>query len=306
GRVNGAASVVRPVLTSKKAVVLSHALNPRMTNISPYKMAAGTIDDAVGCAIAAGADIHHMAIMDNFCWCSSDEPERLGQLLETAKACYDVAVEYGTPFISGKDSMFNDFRGFDADDNPVKISVPPTLLISTLGVIPDATKVQTIDWKMPGDKIFVIGETKAEFGGSEFANMKELKDLDVPSVDPKAAKDRYERVFKAHQDGLLASSQYIWQGGLGAALAKSCIAGELGAHIDLSSVSNDLATAMWSESKSRFLVSVADNKCDELAKRFPEAIEIGEVAGERLVIAGADAVSVAELSASYQETFSKF
>ncbi len=306
GRVNGAASVVRPVLTSKKAVVVSHALNPRMTNIAPYKMAAATIDDAVGCAVAAGADIHHLAIMDNFCWCSSDETERLGQLLETAKACYDVAVEYGTPFISGKDSMFNDFRGFDKDDKPVKISVPPTLLISTLGVIPDATKVQTIDWKMPGDKIFVIGETKAEFGGSEFANMKELKDLDVPMVDPAKAKDRYERIFKALQDGLLASSQYVWQGGLGAALAKSCVAGQMGAHIDLSSVSSDLATAMWSESNSRFLVSVAGDKCDELAKRFPEAIEIGEVAGDQLVIAGADALSVADLSAAYHETFRDF
>jgi phosphoribosylformylglycinamidine synthase len=317
GRVNGAASVVRPVLTSKKAVVLSHALNPRMTNISPYKMAAATIDDAVGAAIAAGADINHMAIMDNFCWCSSDEPERLGQLLETAKACYDVAVEYGTPFISGKDSMFNDFRGFDANDNPVKISVPPTLLISTLGVIPDAEKVQTIDWKIPGDKIFVIGETKAEFGGSEFANIQKEslvvsrqslgeEIFEVPIVDTKKAKDRYKRMFQAHQDGLFASSQYIWQGGLGVALAKSCVAGELGAHIDLSFVSEDLSTAMWSESKSRFLVSVANNKCDELAKLFPEAIEIGEVAGDQLVIAGMGMVKVAELSASYQETFKDF
>ncbi len=306
GRVNGAAAVVRPVLTSNKAVVTSHALNPRMTNMNPYAMAAATIDDAVASAVATGANIDHMAIMDNFCWCSSDEVERLGQLLETAKACYDVATIYGTPYISGKDSMFNDFRGYDANDKEIKISVPPTLLISTLSVIPDANKVQTIDWKMAGDKIFVIGETSAEFGGSEFSNMKELKDSIVPVLNAEESKDRYDRMFVAHQSGLLASSQHVWQGGLATALAKSCVAGQLGAHVDLSKISEDLSTAMWSESKSRFLVSVASNKVGELEKLFPEAIEIGEVAGDDLVIAGLDAVSVEKLSDAYRETFSKF
>jgi len=145
GRVNGTASVVRPVLDSKKAVVLSQSLGARATESDGYQMAAGAIDDCVAAAVAAGADVDTMAIMDNFCWCSSDEPARLGQLLATAQACYDTAMVYGTPFISGKDSMFNDFKGFDADDNPVKISVPPTLLISSLGVIPDAVHTQTID-----------------------------------------------------------------------------------------------------------------------------------------------------------------
>ncbi len=306
GRVNGSAAVTRPVLTSKKAVVTSHALNPRMTNMNPYAMAAATIDDAVAAAVAAGANVDHMAIMDNFCWCSSDETNRLGQLVETAKACYDVATVYGTPYISGKDSMFNDFRGFDADDNEIKISVPPTLLISTLSVIPDATAVQTIDWKGLGDKIFVIGETNAEFGGSEFSNMKELDDSVVPALKAEESKDRYDRMFTAHQSGLLASSQHVWQGGLATALAKSCIASQNGAHIDLAQVSEDLPTALWSESKSRFLVSVAPHNVDELQKLFPEAAEIGEVAGSDLVIAGLETLSVEKLSKAYHDTFKSF
>jgi phosphoribosylformylglycinamidine synthase len=306
GRVNGSAAVTRPVLSSNKAVVTSHALNPRMTNMNPYAMAAATIDDAVGSAVAAGANVDHMAIMDNFCWCSSDEISRMGQLLETAKACYDVATVYGTPYISGKDSMFNDFRGFDADDKEVKISVPPTLLISTLGVIPDATKVQTIDWKMAGDKIFVIGETKAEFGGSEFRNMKGLNDSAVPVLNAEKAKSRYVRMFSAHQKGLLASSQHVWQGGLATALAKSCIAAQMGAHVDLNKISEDLATAMWSESKSRFLVSIASEKVSEFEKLFPEAVEIGEVAGSDLVIAGVEAVSVEKMAEAYFDTFKSF
>lgn len=306
GRVSGSAAVTRPVLTSNKAVVTSHALNPRMTNMNPYAMAAATIDDAVAAAVAIGANVDHMAIMDNFCWCSSDETNRLGQLLETAKACYDVATVYGTPYISGKDSMFNDFRGFDADDKEVKISVPPTLLISTLSVTPDATKVQTIDWKVAGDKIFVIGETNAEFGGSEFSNMKELEDSVVPVVNAEESKDRYDRMFVAHQGGLFASSQHVWQGGLATALAKSSVAAQQGAHVDLSKVSDDLATAMWSESKSRFLVSVAPNKVSEFETLFPEAVEIGEVAGSDLVIAGLEIVAVEKLAEAYHDTFSKF
>ena len=306
GRVNGAAAVVRPVLTSNKAVVVSHSLNPRMTNMNSYGMAAATIDDAVASAVAAGANVDHMAIMDNFCWCSSDETNRLGQLLDTAKACYDVATVYGTPYISGKDSMFNDFRGYEADDTAVKISVPPTLLISTLSVIPDATKVQTIDWKMTGDKIFVIGETNAEFGGSEFSNMKGLDDSIVPVLNSEKSKDRYDRIFQAHASGLLASSQHIWQGGLATALAKSSIAAQQGAHVDLSEISNDLATALWSESKSRFLVSIAPDKVSELEKLFPEAVEIGEVAGSDLVIAGLDTTSVEKLTEAYHDTFKKF
>ena len=306
GRVNGSAAVTRPVLSSEKAVVTSHALNPRMTNMNPYAMAAATIDDAVAAAVATGANVDHMAIMDNFCWCRSDESNRLGQLLETAKACYDVATVYGTPYISGKDSMFNDFRGFDADDNEVKISVPPTLLISTLSVIPEAKNVQTIDWKMAGDKIFVIGETNVEFGGSEFSNMKKLEDSVVPVLNAEEAKDRYDRMFVAHQGGLLASSQHVWQGGLATALAKSCVAGAQGARVDLLKVSEDLATAMWSESKSRFLVSVAPANVEKFSVLFPEAVEIGEVAGSDLVIVGLETLAVEKLSEAYHDTFKKF
>ena len=108
-----------------------------------------------------------IAILDNFCWCSSDEPERLGQLKLAARGCYDVATAFGTPFISGKDSMYNDFSGFDAHDNPVKISVPPTLLISSIGVHDDVAKAVSMDAKIDGDLVYVIGGTSEELGGSD-------------------------------------------------------------------------------------------------------------------------------------------
>jgi len=113
GRVNGETSVFRPVLSSQKGVLLSQALYPSYSEIDPYAMAACAVDTAVRNAVAGGADPAKIALLDNFCWCSSDDPERLWQLKQAAKACYDTALSYETPFISGKDSMFNDFKGFD-------------------------------------------------------------------------------------------------------------------------------------------------------------------------------------------------
>ncbi|MCI5059471.1 MAG: AIR synthase-related protein, partial [Alphaproteobacteria bacterium] len=135
GRVYSEASVSRPVLGTPRGVVLSQGLAPRYSDIDTHHMAQAALDSAVRSAITIGGDIDHLALLDNICWCSSDEPERLGQLKRAMEAIYTLAVKYSTPFISGKDSMFNDFKGYDAANNPVKISVPPTLLISAIGVM---------------------------------------------------------------------------------------------------------------------------------------------------------------------------
>src|SRR5690606_30769475 len=131
--------------------VLSHGYTPSYSVLDPYNMAAGAIDTAVRNAIAAGASLEHLAILDNFCWSSSNEPERLWELKEAARACYDVAVAYGTPYISGKDSMYNDFRGYDESGKKVHIAALPTLLVSAIGVTNDATKAMTFDLKSEGD-----------------------------------------------------------------------------------------------------------------------------------------------------------
>jgi len=159
GRINADATVSRPVLSSQKGVVLSQGLYPRYSDYDAYYMAACSIDTAIRNAVVVGGDVDHIALLDNFCWCSANDPVRLGQLKRAAQACYDYAVVYGTPFISGKDSMFNDFKGFDDEGKPVMISIPPTLLISAIGVIPDVTKCISLDVKLPGDLIYILGET---------------------------------------------------------------------------------------------------------------------------------------------------
>ncbi len=279
GRVNADAGVIQPLFDSKKGVVLSHGYVPWYSKLDTYTMAAAAIDTAVRNAVAAGASRDYLAILDNFCWSSSEKPERLYELKQAAKACYDIATVYGTPFISGKDSMFNDFHGYTADGKPIHIAALPTLLVSAIGVIPDVTKAITIDFKRVGDLVYVIGDTNDELGASEYGGGGV-----IPVVNVKKNAKTYDAISKAIQKGLIASAIGIGRGGLGIALAKSVVAGQLGAQIeiDTSKVLGDAKTSeaiLFSESQGRLLVSVARNLQKEFEKIMKDIAlsNIGEV-----------------------------
>lgn len=272
GRVNSNVSVIRPLLSSDRGVVLSQGLYPSYSDIDTYWMAACSIDTAIRNAVSAGASIDHLAILDNFCWCDSNNPFRLWQLKNAAKACYDFAVVYGTPYISGKDSMFNDFKGYDEDFNEINISIPPTLLISSIGVMKDITKAVTIDFKFPGDLIYLVGITGDETGGSEYnayigekEQNEKFTGTNIPKVNAGLSKRIYKAMEKAIDERLAASCISIERGGLAVAAAKSAIAGMLGCEIKLSKINNNDIQRndilLYSESQGRFLVSVnPDNK----------------------------------------------
>ncbi|HNR87068.1 MAG TPA: AIR synthase-related protein [Spirochaetota bacterium] len=293
GRVNANATVIRPRYDSPRGVVLSQGLYPSYGDIDPYRMAACAIDTAVRNAVAVGGSLDVLALLDNFCWCDSTNPERLGELKLAARACYDYAVAYGTPFVSGKDSMFNDFRGYDEHFNEVMISAPPTLLVSSIGVVEDVGFCQTIDFKFPGDLIYLIGETLDETGGSEYlaymgertSGARYIGDT-APSVDAAKNAAAYRALSAAMRRGLVASSISVERGGLGVALAKSAMAGMLGCGIDLSAVPtkgvsrND--TILYSESQGRVLVSVDPNNADafETAMRGVALGRIGAVTND--------------------------
>ncbi len=272
GKISAQATVTRPLLTSPKGVVLSYGLHPSYSELNPYNMAASAIDSAVRAAVAAGADIDYLALLDNFCWCSPEDPGRLWQLKQAARACYDVATAYGTPFISGKDSMYNDFKGFSDDGKPLKISIPPTLLISAIGVVPDAAKTVSLDAKLPGDSLYILGTTDDEMGGSEYFRMQSpllFKEGWTPKADgvvgvPKvnAAKNYllYKTLFNANRQNLIASAISVNGGGLIVALTKKLMGGGLGAEISLADVPGSWQEnyqALFSESQGRILVSVA-------------------------------------------------
>lgn len=313
GRVNTRASVMAPVLDSTKGVVLSQSLNPRYSDIDTYHMAACSIDTAIRNAISIGGNLDHLALMDNFCWCSSDEEERLGQLKEAARACYDYATAYGTPFISGKDSMFNDFKGFDENGDPVKISVPPTLLISSMGVVDDYRKCVSLDVKFPGDLVYMVGETKEELGGSEYFDQLGVLGNSIPQVDSAKAIQIYRAVMKATQGGLVASCESVSWGGLGVSLVRMAVAGQLGLDVQLAT---DLRPdyELFSETQSRLVFTVNPSKKEAFEKAFEglPLTQIGEVREDQQFILknteGETIINtdVAELDKSYRSTFKGF
>ncbi len=282
GRVNADAGVLKPVPDSPRGIVLSHGYSPWYSQIDTYAMAAAAIDTAVRNAICAGASRDYLAILDNFCWSSSEKPERLWELKQAAKACYDIAVAYGTPFISGKDSMFNDFRGFDANGKNVHIAALPTVLVSAIGVIPDVAKAMTLDFKRVGDLVYLIGETNDELGGSEYYSLLGHVGKNVPIVNAKKNAKAYDALSKAIQNDFVSSAISVGRGGLAAALAKSAIGGKLGAEINLAKITGKAKepdAILFSESQGRILVSVRRSAQKEFEKNFKgiALTHIGEV-----------------------------
>ena len=267
-------------------------------------------------------DLDRLALLDNTCWCSSYDPVRLWQLKEAIRACHDFAVAFGTPFISGKDSMFNDFSGFAPGGAPVRISVPPTILISSLGVLEDVARCVSLDFKAPGDAVYVLGATRAELGGSELLAWWGAAQRGRPYVGtvvpvPSARSITLYRAYeRAVAGGLVTSAEAVATGGLAVALARQAIAGALGCSIDLAKLpeARGLADAelLFSETPGRIVCTVAPEHREafEACLQGEDAVCVGTVAKERVTIArgGANVVDapVTELGAAYRRRFEGF
>ncbi|MGH1377347.1 MAG: phosphoribosylformylglycinamidine synthase subunit PurL [Alphaproteobacteria bacterium] len=268
GRVYGEASVTRPALDSPKAVVLSQGVFPRYSDIDTASMAAAGMDMAVRNAVAAGVDFSQLALLDNFCWCSSDEPERLGQLKRAVETIYDIAVKYQTPFISGKDSMFNDFKGYNENGEAIKVSAPPTLLVSSIGVMPDSKHSISLAPKAAGDSVYILGETKDELGASEYYDELGYLGSNVPETDSHQNLRLYKLYARASRDRLISSALAVGYGGLGTTLAKKAIAGQFGLDIDLSGFELRRDKMLFSESTGRIVVTVSPKNKKAFEKNF--------------------------------------
>lgn len=305
GRVFADATVSRPVLNSKRGAVLSQGLAPRYSDIDTHHMARAALDSAVRYAIAAGGDIDHLALLDNICWCSSDEPERLGQLKRAMAAIYHLAKTYRTPFISGKDSMFNDFKGYDADNNPVTISIPPTLLISGIGVIDDVAQAVSLDPKQAGDLVYLLGETKDELGASEYYDHLGYLGNNVPEMHDDVNYALYRALSAVNKQQLCASALAVGFGGVGVTLAKKSIASGLGLDIILSDELR-LDKMLYSESQGRIVVTIAPQDkaaFEKLMGDYPYVYQIGLVTEDpTLKINGKVAASTSDLERAYKAT----
>ncbi|QIT35926.1 AIR synthase-related protein [Wolbachia endosymbiont of Brugia pahangi] len=293
GRVCSEAVVLRPILSSNKGVVKSQGFGSSYGEIDIYHMAACAIDTAIRNYVAAGGNIEHLALLDNFCWCDAYNPERLWQLKRAAEACYDYAIAFKTPFISGKDSMFNDFKGYDENGKKVIISAPPSLLISAIGIIENIENAVSLDVKMPGDLIYMLGITHDELGRSEYQLYSGMDNNNVPKVDAKNARKLYKCFNQAIKESIVASAIALNLGGLAIALVKSLIAGDLGAEIDFPLVpvgktqNTDTINKiiMFSESQSRILVTIAPQNQKRFEELFKDTVYscIGRVTEEKVL-----------------------
>lgn len=304
GRVYADATISRPVLSSEKGVVLSQGLFPRYSDIDTGAMAAAGVDMAVRNAVAAGVDFNQLALLDNFCWCSSDEAERLGQLKRAVEAIYNIAVKYQTPFISGKDSMFNDFKGYDENGNAIKVSAPPTLLASSIGVIPHVNRAISLAPKATGDSVYLLGATKDELGASEYYDHLGYLGNNVPETDAHQNLRLYKLYNRASRDHLISSALAVGYGGIGVTLAKKAIAGGLGLDIDLSQIDLRKDRVLFSESTGRIIVTVAPHNKKAFEKNFKgfeECHYIGSVAhSENLFIRDTLNVKLTDLEEAYK------
>lgn len=255
------ASVTRPIFTSNKGIALSNGINPNYGDIDPYWMAASAIDEALRQITAVGGDLDKVALLDNFCWGNTEKPTQLGGLVRASQACYDIAKVYKTPFISGKDSLNNEFNM-----GKKTVSIPPTLLISAIGVVDDVRKTISSDVKEVGNLLYVVGKTFDEMGGSQYFAVNNIKGGVVPKVDPVKSLKTMKALSAAIKNGKVRSAHDASEGGLAVCLAEMLFAGGYGAAVSLKGVPREASIKrsdmlLFSESNSRFIVEITpENK----------------------------------------------
>jgi len=268
------AAVLKPLESSKKGIVISCGFNPRYGKIDPYWMAALCIEEALRNNIAVGGK--RIALLDNFTWANPEKPDQLWALLRCCEGCYRFAKAFGTPFISGKDSLYN--------ESPLG-PVTPTLLITAIGIIEDASKAISLKLKRRGNPIYLLGITYEELGGSEYYALRGELGRSVPKVRINEARKNLELVQKAIEKGYVVACHDLSEGGLGIAAAEMVISSNLGMEMELQRVPTDLIRRedyiLFSESASRFLLEVKRDEEREFRKLIGNCGErVGEVIPE--------------------------
>ncbi|MGB1654241.1 MAG: phosphoribosylformylglycinamidine synthase subunit PurL [Acidimicrobiales bacterium] len=242
------AAVLKPLGTvGTKAVVLSNGICPAVGHHDPYAMALLAMDEAVRNLVAVGGDPDQVAVLDNFCWGDPTKPDRLGSLVRAVQGCTEGARRYAMPFISGKDSLFNEFDGN---------AIPGTLLISALGLVPDLHRAIDSAGMAVDDDVWFVGEHQAALGGSLASEAFDLGATTVPTplVDPLP---RYRAVHAAIAAGLVSAAHDCSDGGLAVAVAEMAIAARLGVAIDVPADGLDAATALINEAPGRLVLTAS-------------------------------------------------
>jgi len=270
----GDATVIRPVPGSTKGLAAAIGCNPWFTELDPYNGGMSSMDEAWRNVVAAGAVPNAMTDCLNFG--NPEKPDRLGILREAVRGIGKFARELNIPIPSGNVSLYN--------ESSAGVSVLPTPMIMCCGIIDDASKAVTADFKEPDNRIYVIGKTKEEMGGSLLYRVFGGKQGKVPGVSTKNVRDLTDKVLKAMDEGLIKSCHDCSDGGLAVAVAEMCISGKMGATLDLRTLEDvSPRKALYSESNTRWIAEVSEKD----AQRFEEimngsAYRIGKTGGKSL------------------------
>jgi phosphoribosylformylglycinamidine synthase II len=305
--------VIAPPAT-REGFAVGIGVNPWYGLHDPEHMAIAVVDEAIRNVVAVGADPDRVALLDNFSWGDPRRESTLGELVEAVAGCCVAADLYGAPFVSGKDSLNNEYIGNDGQRH----AVPPTLVITAIAHVPDADACISSDLTAPGNVLLMVGRTRAEFAGShldlviqERMSRKlmvgahgpvagEVGPAPAPDLD---APDRYRRLHRAIRSGLVRSCHDLSEGGFAVALAEMCIGGRLGATIR-HLPHRDVATALFAESIGRLIVEVEPGDVDTFtAQMNGEVAILGAVTADGILdFDQAGSVDVVELVAAFTGT----
>ncbi|MBT6326169.1 MAG: phosphoribosylformylglycinamidine synthase, partial [Bdellovibrionales bacterium] len=274
------------------AISIGCGLNPRLSLYDPYIMAQASVDEAIRNVVVTGGDLEYLCLLDNFCWPDplvDSKTERgdykLGQLVRACQGLSDICSDYSTPLVSGKDSMKNDYSGKSYDNQNIKISIQPTLLVTAMSKC-NINHTVTSDYKNAGDLIYLIGKNSLGLFASELLEHFELNSIETsfpPAIDTSINYQLYKQYHKAIKSNLIKSAHDISDGGLSVALCESMIGGDFGANINLSMEQNNFINLLFGEATGRFLISIDKNNKDKFEKYFSqtEIIPLGEVSDSK-------------------------
>ncbi|HET9554675.1 MAG TPA: AIR synthase-related protein, partial [Anaeromyxobacteraceae bacterium] len=253
---------------------VAEAVFPAYSDHDAHAMAQAGVDLAVRRVIAAGARADRIAALDNYCWPdplpgakNPDAKQKAAQLVRASKGLSEICRAYGVPLISGKDSMKN-----DAVVGGQRISIPPTLLASTIAVVTDVRRALTLEVPAPGALLVAVGEAREELGGTEWAAHRGLAGGEVPRCSPAELWPRYEAVARAIRDELVLAAHAVGRGGLLPALFYMARASGLGLSADLSAAPAAPGTGweglLLGETTGRFLLACAPEALDRLGRHL--------------------------------------
>jgi phosphoribosylformylglycinamidine synthase subunit PurSL len=315
------AAVLRPVLASQRGLAVAQALNPTYSMIDTYDMVAATIDEAVRRVLAVGGKLDEIGGVDNFCWPNiqynpmqnPDGRYKAAQLVRANWALRDICLAYGIPLLSGKDSMYVDGHLPGAFGERHKVSGLPTMQFTATAIVPNILSCPSLESKMDGDLVYILGTTANELGGSEYYDLFDYLGLNVPRLDPQSTLPLYRTLEQAIASRLIASCHGIYRGGLAVHASLAAFGSYLGLCLDLTKVPQEGSLRddqiLFSESCGRFMVTVSPSQqrsFEALFQCLPCAL-VGEVTGDqRLVIVGREgktlvAEPVANLKRSWKQ-----